>query len=600
MRCRGFVVGLTAALLAVSSIIIFAGPAGAISNACDETMNPAGGGNASGLIVACTFASKADAGTQLLINDYDNAVWHYGASRNVNVTVARTGAAPGTTAGQTTITTTATSATQLAITAADVNHSIEFATSNAAPSWTGKFIAPGSFIVCVGAGCTPALGANVVKLSKPTLAGGPLCPGSPAPATCAASLPAAVIVSNGTGRAVNDGKTFAASDCVLSPKMNFKAADVGMGLTGGDLPEGATISALGGSCGTTANSVTLQCVGCLGGPGISAFTGVTATPANCVPGSTVPSPPPCLITTINPKTPDSSTRYVTDGVYSIVAGVHTITSASALFNKQDIGLNVVGNPATTVEPGARILTVNATGTQATISNGTACSPVCFTAGSPRKFTIGKPTKTAPATADVVGQLAIELIVDPLLSPTSPPCVASKVSAFEINLLWQNPGAYNLTSAGTTDFQGNAVSPTSTAQFLFLTSATRFGGFLKQNGTVAGQVLTTTGFDIKFEFLPVAAGLCSSSGIAETFHFTAISLKQATVPSSTGGGGGGTRSLGPVPEGTTVTYTGASGAQVSTSGPPALPGVSPPNANTCSVTSPNSVQLFCGPGTNWPG
>jgi len=578
MRCRGFFVGLTAALLAVCSIIIVAGPAGAVTNNCDEVMNPAAGGNSSGLLVACTFASKADAGTQLLINDYDNAVWHYGASRNVNVTFNPT-------VLNAVITTTATSATQLAIGAADVNHNVEFPTSNAAPpatgcipsaclAWTGQYIAPGSFVKSV-VGTTITLSKNRV----------------PGP-TCSNPCTKTVLVSNGTGREVNDGATTAGSNCVVSTKMNFKAADVNMRVSGGDLPEGAQIAnfpssvAGGGTCGTATNSVNLKCVGCVGGPGIGAFSGVSTLSA--------------LILTESPATPDSTARYITGATYSIVSGVHTITSATALFNKQDIGLSVVGNPANTVEPGARILTVAATGTSATISNGTACSPACFAAGSGKKFTLGKPTKTAPNTADEVGQLAIELIVDPLLSPTSPPCAASKVSAFDINLLWQNPGAYNLTSAGTTDFQGNAVSANSIAQFLFLTSATRFGGFLKQNGTVTSQVLTTTGYDVKFEFLPVAAGLCSSSGIAETFKFTGISQKQATVPSSTGGGGGGTRSFGPVPEGTTVTYTGATGAQVSTSGPPALPGVSPPNANTCAVTSPNSVQLFCGPGTKWPG
>jgi len=62
-------------------------------------MNPAAGGNASGLNVACVFNS-GDAGSQVNVTDYADAVWHYGAARNVNVTVQRTSSS---TAGKTTI-----------------------------------------------------------------------------------------------------------------------------------------------------------------------------------------------------------------------------------------------------------------------------------------------------------------------------------------------------------------------------------------------------------------------------------------------------------------------------------------------------------------
>ena len=70
------------------SIAILAGPAGA-ANACNESMNPAASGNSSGLIVACTFDSTGTS-SALSITDYDDAVWHYGAARNVQVTVQRT------------------------------------------------------------------------------------------------------------------------------------------------------------------------------------------------------------------------------------------------------------------------------------------------------------------------------------------------------------------------------------------------------------------------------------------------------------------------------------------------------------------------------
>jgi len=586
MRFRRYFVGLAAVLMAVTSTIIIAGPAGAVSNTCNSTMNPAANGGASGLIVACTFTNKANAGASLTINDYNDAVWHYGASRNVSVTFNPT-------VLNATITTTATCATQLAIgagPAGDVNHSVEFATSNPAtpptgciPSacvgWAGQYIAPGTFVKSVV--------GTTVTLSQNRIAG----------PSCANPCTKTVMVSNGIGRETNDGKTAAASNCLTSPKMNFKPADIGMFVSAGDLPDGATIKALPGTC--AAGQAELQCVGCAGGPGIVAFSSVTATSGSCVPGGT----PPCLVTTLSPANPDSSARFVTDGVYSIVSGVKTITSATANFNAQDVGLNVVGNPSTQVPTGARIATtavVSGSVTKATLTNGT--TPGTFTAGSARRFTIGKPTKTAPKNLDVVGALSIEAILDPTLSPTSPPCAAGKISGFDIPLTWENPGSYNLVSAGTSDFQGNKVSPTSIGQFIFLTSATRFGGFLVQNGTVSGTALTTTTYDVKFEFLPVAVGLCSTSGIAEALRFTGIAPNGALVPSHTGGGGGGVRGLRAVPEGTSQTYglngtpgaANQTGAFVQTAGPTALPGTTPTNNNECTVVAPNVLQSFCGP------
>src|SRR2546428_6522163 len=85
-------VAIVAVLVLVGAgpvVVSGAGPAGGIGNTCDETMNPAAQGSSSGLTVACTF-TDAGASSSLTINDYDDAVWHYGAARDVNVTVTRT------------------------------------------------------------------------------------------------------------------------------------------------------------------------------------------------------------------------------------------------------------------------------------------------------------------------------------------------------------------------------------------------------------------------------------------------------------------------------------------------------------------------------
>jgi hypothetical protein len=565
-------VGLTAAVLAVSSIMILAGPAGA-ANACDESMNPAASGNSSGLIVACTFDSTGTAST-ISITDYDDALWHYGAARNVNVTVQRTNSS---TAGKTTIKSRPTNNTatascvnspagqtgipagNLQISAADINHSVEFASSNT--NHTGKFINPGTFIktvVASGSGCTKVI---TVTLSKATLAGGPLCPASPGPATgnCTNSVGANVLVSNDTGRTVTDGVTSAGSATVTSASGNFKAGDVGARVSGGDLPDGATISTV-----NSTTSITLICTGCVGG-----FTGVTSHTAQVI--------------SLAPANAPTSARYVTD--VTAPGTNKVITSPTAEFANTDVGLPVTIQTNTggaIALPGARIASVAADGSTATLS---AASNVPATA---KRAVIGLATKTAPATNDVAGYLAILLKVNPTVSPTSPPCAADKVSGFQIPLLWKNPGQYNTTvSGGTNQFSGTSPAATSIAQFDFNTASTSFSGYLEQHYTTTASVAGPSSYTIHYTFLPITVGLCPGTGDATTFNFGGLSLKIAQNPSFTGGGGGGERGILPEPQGTSTNYTGATGAQVTTGA-----ANQPTNSNSCTVSSPSLLVVGC--------
>jgi len=65
------------------------------------------------------------------------------------------------------------------------------------------------------------------------------------------------------------------------------------------------------------------------------------------------------------------------------------------------------------------------------------------------------------------------------------------------------------------------------------------------------------------------------------------LKIAQNPSFTGGGGGGERGILPEPQGTQTTYTGATGAEVTTGA-----GSQPSNTNSCTVSSPSVLQIGC--------
>jgi hypothetical protein len=556
MRGHRYLVGLAAALMAASTIIL-AGPAGAvISNACTEGNNPGLQGNASGLTGACTFTAAGISGaTAFTIAEYGDAEWLYGAARNITgVKEKRTGTAPGTTAGQTTFQNTAAgvnNAGNLPIGVNFINHSIE-----------GPGIAPGSFV--------SAVSGTTVTPNLPLVAGGPTCPGTYADG-CTTNV-TQIKVGNSTNRMVSDGATSAGvnagQDIVTSATAHFCAAasatcsngDVGMRISGGDLPDGATVLSV-----QSATQVTTTCTGCIAAAHASSASG--------------------LPITLQRPNANTSFRYVTGASFS---GAHTINSADAKFAGSDIGLVVTGAG---ISPGSRIIGTSSNGTTTTATIGGNA----LTVGGGHSFTIGLAPKNFPANNDVVAQLAIALKVNPLLSPTSPPCAANKVSGFQIELQWKQPGAYDLLNDSSTHFSGSSVPGVSSAQFEFPSSATTFAGFLIQNVTVPNlsTAPTTNSWTIKHTFLPIGVGLCPGEPLMGTWNFNAISLAQAQAPSGTGPPGAGElRSLKPEPQNTTKTYSdGVSphgvGAKLTTNGT-----TQPTNTNACTVTSPNAVAVGC--------
>jgi len=548
-------------------------------------MAPAAGGNASGLSVACTIAN-ADINPTVTIKDYNDGEWHYGAARSVMVQAKRTGASPGVPGGTTIQFCPNNPGTvgiacngyaapidpvgNLALSAADVNHSIEFPTSS--PTLTNVMIAAGSFVVCVGAACVPALPANQAKLSKAIVnSAAPNAWGACAPfANPCFTPPVSVLVSNDRGRQVTDGSTTAGSLCVGSVAANFKAADVGMRISGGDIPDNTTIDAVPGTC--AANQAHTVCAGCAPG------TAVTTA------GSQVISLAPSIAPT--------SSRYVTDGS----SGANKIlSSATAEFAPSDIGLPVSFVPpvAGTVALGARISAVATDGSTATLTE-----PGNLPSG-PKKFVVGKATKTAPATSDAVATLAIQLTVNPSVSPTSPPCAAGKISGFQIPLSWRNPEGtavapptnvipakgYN-TFVGGTHLSGVSPAGTSVAQLDFRTASTSFSGYVEQLYTTTAGVQGGSSYKVAYTFLPVGVGVCPLTDLAAQWNFFGLSKKIVENPSFTGGGGGGVRGIKPEVQGGSTTYTGASGATF-TSGATALP-----MSNSCTVSSPPPVQPGC--------
>jgi len=619
---------------------MIAGPAGASSTAdtCNNTMNPANNGNSSGLIIACQFSSATTAGTSLTIEDYKDAVWHAGAVRSVNVTVSR---ANGSEAGHYVVKWTGTvvapsttgSATELGPVPGDVNHSIENLQSTVytinQTSPLGAFIDAGTTIRSVVSGT-----GGYWVLSKPTVAGRNGNPACSTGTTCDKSVAISLVISNNVGREGNNGVTTANSATVTSAQSNptgctgvdpadcsgagtgntsadqgmqFTAADAGNLFSGGDLPDGAQISTV-----NTANSVTLDCnptvsVGGApvwnwgdGGACVSPFVGTVSSAT-------------AQIITITPYPIPTSVRFLSGATLSGTKGgvpERTITMTQPTFSKFDVGLVLRGcdttfaagsvcNPATAIAAGTRIASVGNGGTTA-VMDPVSGSGATWTAGAGQHLTVGFFSKTASATGDVIGSLAIGLTVDPNISPTSPPCAANKVSGFQLPVKWRNPGASNGTGydfgfAGPpiNQYAGASISGTSTAQLTVITSVTTFAGFLKQDLTVALQVPTTTRWRIAFESLPIGIGLCTGTGIAETLEIKGLSNKHALNPSGTGGAFGATRAL--LPEGQNQvggsTYTGT--AVSNTVGANVIGGTPAPTiSNACTVTSPNIIGIGC--------
>jgi len=352
-----------------------------------------------------------------------------------------------------------------------------------------------------------------------------------------------------------------------------------MGLSGGDLPDGATISAFPGTgCGTATTSVNLACTGCVGG-----FTGVTSASAQ--------------VFSLSPANPPTSSRYITNGS---CAATRTITAVGGGFANSDIGLPVTFVPPIATLAGARVGVPAATGGSFTLAGaGTATCPT-----GAKKFVIGNTTKTAPATGDSIGTLGILLQVNPTVSPTSPPCAANKISGFQIPLTWRNPqgtvalatntgtGGYN-TFVGGTHLSGTSPSTNSIAQFDFRTASTSFSGYLEQKYTVAASVNGPSTYDIHYTFLPVGVGLCPGTGDAASWTFFGLTNKIVQNPSFTGGGGGGARGIKSEPQGTSQVYSGGpprtatSGAYLTISA-----AEQPSNTNACTVSSPALIQVGC--------
>jgi hypothetical protein len=195
---RCFVLGV---VLATTLTVPLGSPAAAApTNNCTIDSFPNTPGGLSNLQTNCTnTTATVSASTVIRHEDFQDAVWHQGASRF-------TGANGNTTNGSATITN-----STARFTFADVNHPI-----------SGANIPPDAFIRSVTNATTAVM--NI-----------------PATVTQTGQI---WRIENGDGRLVTNGTTTIGSTTISSPSMNFRAADIGRVVEGTNIRQGAKITSV--------------------------------------------------------------------------------------------------------------------------------------------------------------------------------------------------------------------------------------------------------------------------------------------------------------------------------------------------------------------
>jgi hypothetical protein len=290
MSRRKFRIGLVAAALALASLIV-ASPAGAAVDSCATagsggiSMYPNTPGGQSNLKVSCTLTTATGFASHFYkTEDFPQAVWHFGAGRQV------TG---NTTSGSPNIVLTV---GHLAST--DVNHPISGFGSSAslnggsppAVALTNSGLPAGVFIKTFTDATHAVLSANATgtfTARKWTL-------------------------ENTTSRTVTDGKTTSGSGTVTSASANFQLADVGRTITGTNMAHGAKITAR-----ASTTSITVAPV--------ATATTTTGTFTQL---------------SVGPAANQTTARTVHDG--NTTATQTTLTSASASFQSWDKDLPITG------------------------------------------------------------------------------------------------------------------------------------------------------------------------------------------------------------------------------------------------------------------
>jgi len=413
----------------------------------------------SSLRLACVFQHNTttdDVSSKFTVHDFKNVIWHNGAAR----TVTATGAIPS---GSTSFTLTdCTSITTW------INRTISTADNSAG-------FASRTFVKSISAGCVATLNLATT-------------------ATIAAGK--SLKIENSIPRSVSDGATTAASTTITSGTANFDASDVGLGVTGTNIPLGTTIA-----------SVT------------NATTAVMNNPADASGAAQVLSFGGSLQAT--------DARTVNDVTYT---ATNKITSAAAKWKATDVGLQVRGtgiaNPC---------YIASFAGTAATLS-GTCVTTDLLT----HIVTVGDASATAPVDGESAMDQGVQLDLNPVLVKGTRPCTDDAAEGFHVAGTWANPGS---AAWFTGPFATQPAGTKAVGEIVVRTSAgVNYGAFVIEVSGAGDAVIGAPHYDVAFPNVPTGLAECpataTSPGLGFSLGVPAITPSVALLPQGSGRPGTG--------------------------------------------------------------
>ncbi len=317
-----------------------------------------------------------------------------------------------------------------------------------------------------------------------------------------------MLIESGPGRSIGDGvltngsTNLVSGDGVSNCEANFNASDVGHLVSGTSIPYGVSISSITNPCKAVMNH--------------AAQATTATTEAVSIGGDLV----------------DTTARVVFD-LHSTAAST-TITSATANFSSQDIGLYakctcLPANDYITGVTNATTATVNQAATKTV--NGNADPTV-------NQLQIGVPDASAPASGkDVAATIQTELVLNPSLVAGVQPCSNNLPAGTGILGLWENADKFVETGKGLFFNKTNLkVASGAIGQYDFGTAVTTFAAYVVPNYSSPGVPDGTA--SVWFPFLPTAFGVCPGTATASDFHFDANTWTQQAHLTGTGHAGGG--------------------------------------------------------------
>jgi len=190
----------------------------------------------------------------------------------------------------------------------------------------------------------------------------------------------------------------------------------------------------------------------------------------------------------------------------------TITSASAVFDQTDRGVEVIGNG---IPLGTYVDSV-ATDGKSILMTKAATSTLAGTAA----IVVGKPSPSAPQNGETISLLSSELNVNPLFVEGFDSCAENTPEGFAITGKWYNPGSFVSASPPT-----KAVG-----EIVYTTGVVAFSAFIV--GPLTDAANPQSHHDITFASVPTSAASCAGAPSATTWSFNAIAGSQSEASRGT--------------------------------------------------------------------